>query len=314
MRALAVGSALLAMPALSSLAVAQATGGSASHPPGQPGAAAAVHPAKSTDGADAAKFPKLTAMDQQKLERLLEGLKTKNQADRDAKEAEIVKLGRGIIPTLVAKAHDQHKLQAPALVDAIDKLTGEPDFAFIQGLLRDPAPIVRGFAVRKLAALRPKQPGEDKVLVDLLVPVLNDADADVKLGAALALADQHRPDGLLVLIDALKSDDKQKQAQVEAALPKLKDRNAHGLVEAELTGKAKDADRRMLVLRAVGMIGDPKSGPLLAQSLEESNSRIQETTVNALRRAMDGAAPLEFATVFDLVKEVEAWKKRLGSK
>lgn len=261
-----------------------------------------------------ADFPKLTAMDGQKLERLLEALKTRNQADRDAREAEIVKLGRGVVPAVVQKAHEKHKLQEAHLASILDKLLGKDDVAFVKGLLADPAPAVRVFAVRKLLSVTPTKADGDPELIELFKQSLNDADPEVKLAAALALADQHRADGLLVLIEALRSADKVKQEAVGQALHKLKGREAHKLVEGELSEKVKDADRRILVLKAIGMIGDPSAASLIGKSLEESNSRIQEAAVNALRGAVDGQPPVELATVFDLVKEIEAWKKRLGAK
>jgi HEAT repeat protein len=262
-------------------------------------------------------FPKLAALDRQKLERLLEGLKTKNEADRQAKEAEITALGRGVVPSLVEAAHQKNKLQEPSLVSALDKLLAADDVAYVRGLLKDPAPAIRAFAAVKLAKLKTPAAGgaaEDQELVDLLAPLVSDSDPDVKFTAAITLAEQHRPEGFLVLIEALKSDDKARVARVEKTLPLLKGKEAYKMVQSEMQGKAKDPERRLLLLGAVGLVGDPASGPLVAESLGESSSKLQEATVNALRRVVDGAEPLEFATVFDLVKEVETWKQRLGHK
>jgi HEAT repeat protein len=261
-------------------------------------------------------FPKLAALDRQKLERLLEALKTKNETDRQAKEAEITALGRGVVPSLVEAAHLKNKLQEPSLVSALDKLLAAEDLAYVRGLLKDPAPAIRAFAAVKLAKLKaPAADGTaDRELVDLVAPLVSDSDPDVKFTAAITLAEQHRPEGFLVLIEALKTDDKARVARVEKTLPLLKGKEAYKMVQSEMQGKAKDPERRLLLLRAVGLVGDPASGPLVAESLDESSSKLQEATVNALRRVVDGAEPLEFATVFDLVKEVETWKQRLGHK
>ncbi|MFO0984981.1 MAG: hypothetical protein U1E76_25170 [Planctomycetota bacterium] len=62
-----------------------------------------------------ADFPKLTAMDGQKLERLLEALKTRNQADRDARKAEIAEARPRRGAGSGAEGNEKHKRRRRAL-------------------------------------------------------------------------------------------------------------------------------------------------------------------------------------------------------
>jgi HEAT repeat protein len=144
-----------------------------------------------------------------------------------------------------------------------------------QALLTHPSNDVRWWTVRALAE------SKDIRALKLLVQAIKDPDTTVSQCAALALRQQPDPDAIPALVEMLKSPDALLArlagdaliATGEAAIPALEEVMSSG-----------SQAQRIQAVRALALIGDQRSIPLLFKALEDPSAWIEYWANEGLER------------------------------
>lgn len=144
-----------------------------------------------------------------------------------------------------------------------------------QTLLKHPSSDVRWWTVRALAE------SKDAEALKLLVQAIKDPDTTVSQCAALALRQQPDPDAVPALVEMLKSRDALLArlagdaliATGEAAIPALEEVMSSG-----------SQAQRIQAVRALALIGDQRSIPLLFKALEDPSAWIEYWANEGLER------------------------------
>lgn len=173
--------------------------------------------------------------------------------DEDAlmREAAVRALGRRAnranIPALREAMHDPIARVRAAAVDALFVTAGPEGGRWYEGAMADPSALVRRAGTR---ALRACEEG-----FEALVAALEDGDADVRDGAALALGRRGDRDAVPALLDAMDRG----QLTALTALGELGD----GRALVPLVRALQVPAQRLTALDALARLGDPAAVPML---------------------------------------------------
>lgn len=258
----------------------------------------------------AAPPPELSRTDEARLERYLKALRNSNAEKRAETEADIAALGRGAIPGLVDAATTDHEGKIDGLVACLVALTTIDDRDLVATSIDSELVALRRFAVRKAGAL-----GLPSHL-DRLAGRLSDEDADVRLGAALALVANKREDAVVALVPHVGGP---REAEVLAAVRGLRDAGPHTSLRAMLSvDKEREkrdpegyASERIAVVALLHAIGDAAARSTLTQALDDPHNLVQRRAIDALRDLVEGQGPFEATSIFQQIKEVERLKQVL---
>lgn len=159
---------------------------------------------------------------------------------------------------LRALQSDNEEIRAAAI--AALRSIGEPAVGFLIQALSDPHPGVRIAAAEGLGEI-----GGDSS-VDALLLILNDADRDVRIAAAGALGQAGDARTILPLIGLFHDGYPEVRSAAAAAVAAF-GHAALGPLDAALENPAPKV--RVTAVKALGIVGDPRSIPLLVRHLED---------------------------------------------
>jgi len=132
----------------------------------------------------------------------------------------------------------------------------------------------RWWAIRALSA-SPHARTED------LVPLLDDPAAEVRAATALALCEHPQASAVPALIDALKDEDALTAGLAGNALVKIGSDSVAGLLEVMNVAQM---NVRILALRALAEIRDPRAIPVMMKSMSEESAVLQYWAQEGLER------------------------------
>jgi HEAT repeat protein len=163
--------------------------------------------------------------------------------------------------------------RAEAAVPALLAL-GETARSALLALTRSPDADQRWWAIRALAQA-PQTRTED------LIPLLSDPSADVRAAAALAICNHPGEAAISPLISLLRDEDSLVAGLAGNALVAIGKPAVPSLMEA--AGQAPSA-ARILAVRALAEIKDPRAIPTLLKALEEDSSLLSYWAEEGLQR------------------------------
>jgi len=179
---------------------------------------------------------------------------------------------------------------------AVQRLASDADRSFVEALVASLRERHRDF---NLLSSVLKLLGSSNVdATGMLVDLLREPDADLRIQAALALGDQHDPAAIPALREALADPEVNVQFQIIESLGRLR---ADGALD-DLLGivESNDFFLAFAALDAVAAINDPRAAARLVPLLESETLRVpvaetlgtlgDERAVSPLVRALDGAA------------------------
>lgn len=251
-------------------------------------------------------YPALSPLEKDKAKHLLKDFRNKNPEKRKEFEKRMIDLGRGVIPFLIEQAATRHKTQAECIFNCLVALTDERDVEAMLECFQSKSIHLRRLSVIKIAAIR------DEEHLDSLKKAYKDPDADIKLEAAIGLAYLGDPAGLGEIIVATAAEQPDPPARYKEAIPCLKGNVFTGHLFPYLLYH-EDPAVRVVTAQMIGTMGDKKLVHVLAKALEDSHNLVQAATVNALRQLVNGEEPRKFDNMFELIEEVDKWKKKLSA-
>lgn len=251
------------------------------------------------------EYPKLSALDKEKFKRIMTRFKNRNPEKRKEAELEMMALGRGVVPVLISKSGTRYPDQLECIFNSLAGLTDERDRLTLLALYDSKVERMRFLAVLKIAGMK----REDQV--DFLKKALDDKNEEIRLEAALGLAFLKEPKGIGEIIFAVSRDRKDPPPRLFEPLPNLKNKTYESKFAPYLDEK-QDPEVRIAAVMVITGIKDKSLKKVLNRALYDPHNLVQTTAVNGLRELLDGEGPGEYNNIFELVEEVNKWKKRLG--
>jgi HEAT repeat protein len=168
--------------------------------------------------------------------------------------------------------------QAEKAVRSLKRLPAEQHAQAMEALRQNyAAPEVdrRWWSVRALAEMAGAEPEA------LLIRALGDADASVRQCAALALRMRPDPAALAPLLDSLSDPDPLAAKLAAEALAALGEAATPALLELLPSSRA---NTRLLIVRALAEIGDPRAIPALFEALDDDSALVEYWANEGLER------------------------------
>lgn len=184
------------------------------------------------------------------------------------------------IETLIAKLTGGDDEQAEASIPEL-AAHGAAALAALRPLLADPSADTRWWALRALAEIpHPQAPA-------LLLQALEDEDIPVRQCAAIGLRRQPHDRAIPVLVGALSSKDQLLASLAGDALEATGPAAVPALLEVMRSGVQ---TARLVAVRALARIADPRAIPVLYEALGEDSMIIQHWAEEGLHRMGVGMA------------------------
>ncbi len=175
----------------------------------------------------------------------------------------------------LTSGEDERAEQAIPSIAAYGEEAGSEVLKALQPLLSDPDADIRWWAVRALAEVPHEQ------VPCLLVTSLEDEDINVRQCAALALRHQPTEFALSALVKAMKSKDALLPSLAADAMVAIGSQAVPDLLEVMASAPQ---PVRLIAVRALAMIGDPRSIPVLFEALSEDSALMEYWANEGLER------------------------------
>jgi HEAT repeat protein len=134
------------------------------------------------------------------------------------------------------------------------------------------------------------------------------ADERELYGAALAATSSGSIQALDAVLERAKSNWRKEAKTIRAACEGARSESATEKLLKRLKGTKQE---RLAALRMLSGCGTKTALPELKLLLNSSNQPVRMATIDALRGIVDGAPPLGKTSVFDTIREIDAWKERI---
>ena len=276
--------------------------------------------------------PALTSAKIQKLGRSIKKLTSKKTKARLLAEEDILEFGRGAIPVLVKEAATTSPYKQLSVQRCLIALADLRDWDLVEAKLESPQVALRRFAARKAGELQLEH------LIETLELLLEDADSEVRLEAAVALASLGSETSLGALAEAytqifrLEQDEDTNRSdetleaslqvgvRIRASLPGLAGLGNHATLIARLksdpalekTNPEKAALDRQSAIAMLMTIGDEAAIAGISRALDDTHNVVQRDAINALRHLLEDQPPFSGGSIFQQINEVKRLKEALA--
>ena len=251
------------------------------------------------------EYPPLKPLHRAQAKRLFTAFKNKNPEKRKEAEDTMIAIGRGTVPSLIEKGGTRQKDQGTCIYRCLLALLDERDVYTLKECYRSKTERMRMLAVVCMAGLKnPKH-------IDFLKAALEDREEAIRLEAALGLLALKDPAGIGVIILNVAKNRKNPPKRLMKDLPLLKGKVYDSLFTPYLI-KHDDPEVKIAATLVITQIGDTRLKTVLGRALDDSHNLVQGAAVNSLRALLHHEEPKNYSNVFELVEEVNQWKKELG--
>ncbi len=264
----------------------------------------ALAPAQSPPPDAAPSWPPLPQAQRERLDQLCTSLRRAVKPEQvERAEAELIALGAAAAPLLIDKLSDYRQNINASLAKALDAVTAREHAPLLAASAGDRRAAVRAWVLRRLTAFHAAE------LAPVFRAARRDRDSDIAFQAALGLASAGELEAMDAIFERCRTDWRDLREPVTTAL-----RGVRGTAGTRwILERMRDGDERALVtgLRLLRAVAVPESAVLIAPYLDHESHAVKKDAINALRAAVDGDAPDEELSVFQVIEQANAWKKRL---
>jgi hypothetical protein len=247
--------------------------------------------------------------------------RTEEMATKGAEQLE--EIGAAAAPFLLKSLRSEKDGEARARMEAVlDSITGPEHTRLLAVTLDEDSDAPRRYAAQRIAQLG--DPGLRKRSEAFLAELKERAadkrarkptePVDVDLAAVLCLATGSNAGLERVIQLASPGPWETWGAAVERACEHAK--AAGPGIGAELStglSKASSPKDRVVFLRLLTYAGSPDQVSPIVPLLDAEENQVKVAAINALRRIVDGDAPLKRLSTFDAIERAQRWKARLQS-
>ncbi len=235
---------------------------------------------------------------------LAEALNGDDEAAATAAETELAGLGAGIEPMMVVRlGNTKTTRQANTIAGVLDAAVPAEYAPLVAEHARDRHPEVRRWSIGWLA----RHPAEAQR--DALEHATEDKDEIVAFRASAGLVALGSIDDLQRVFETCKEDWPTHAEFVAAVLPAARGTAAADWVLARMP--ADDVRARITGLRLLRNLAPKEYAGKIVPYLDAEQHAVKKEAVNALRGIVDGDAPLEDLSVFQVIDLAKKWKARV---
>jgi hypothetical protein len=253
--------------------------------------------------ADKPAWPKLKQLDADRVPQLLANFKLDNKELHAKSVEELVALGPGAAPLLLARLSDVPNTLNPWLVQALDRVT-----------TLEHTPLIAAEAGHKLLSrrkwsiIRLTDLGATDVAATY-TKALADKDEEVAYRAAVGLAATGDAAGMERVFARAKTGWKEARAWLEPNL----ERGRGEALSKFLLGKlaSKEFDDKVTALRLFRSCGTREQAKVVAAELDSSDHAVKKEAINALRVVVLEEKALDDLSVFQCIEMAKQIKSRL---
>lgn len=261
------------------------------------------HPQPSTVKTAKPSWPKLERLQADRVDQLLQNFRLDNDELHVKSEGELVALGTGAAPILIARLSDAKNNLNAHITRVLDSVTA-----------KEHAPLIAQEAGAKVVARRCWCVGRLVELgaedcAELYRKALADKDAEVAYRAAVGLASRGDPVGMDRVFSRVKTDWKDARAWLESALVKNRTPEVSNWLVAKLGSH--DYTDKVAALRLFRSAGVREHAGKLAGELDSSDNVVKKEAINALRVVLLGEPALDDLSVFQSIEMAKQIKSKL---
>ena len=263
--------------------------------------------AQDSSSAKLSEWPKLTAKQQERLQDILKNLNVKDEKRHAANRDELVSMGAGVAPTLIARLNDNPTNVNDKLLPVLEKLVGPEHAALLARHAADPRIAVRRFVFDQLPRFR------DREMAPIFSKAQKDKDPEVQFRAALGLLAIDDTTSGDVVLARCHTEWVDNAVRVETVLKPARGEKGTKWTLAKLAAAKKDGEKgsQVAALRVLRYLGTKDAAGAIKWGLDAEDHLVKKETINALRAIVDGAAPLEELAVFQAIEAAKEWKGRV---
>lgn len=259
--------------------------------------------AQTTKPAAISDWPKLTGKQQDRVQDLLKNFAVKDEKTHDASQQELITLGPGVVPILIARLTDLSININDKLLPVLDRICKPEHSLALAKHARDGKVVVRRFVLGKLATF-----GDPQVAA-VFQTALKDKDADAQFRAALGLASTGDLAELERVFARCMQDWLGNVELVGKAMVHARGNPATSWL-VERLGKG-STQEKVTALRLLRYCGAKDGASALKPLLDAEDHGVKKETINALRAIVEGQPPIEDLSVFQAIELAKEWKARL---
>jgi len=252
------------------------------------------------------EYPKLKPVYREKCKRLIRSFMNKNPKKRRKFEQDMIKFGRAAIPYMLDNANVKKAEQQECIYNCLFELMDEQDVETLKTTCyQSKHEIMKRLAVCKIASF------EKPSHLNFLKFATKDKDPVLRLEAALGLVAIKDASGVGEIIMKVSENKRTTPKRLLANMPRLKGKAYESMFTPYLV-KHENPDVRRSAVKVLLAINDINLKRIIGKALEDPHNLVKTEAVNALRQLVNKEKPKSYRNVFELVEEVNKWKKDLG--
>lgn len=247
-------------------------------------------------------WPKLKQLEADRVAQLLANFRLDNEALHTKSVNELIELGPGAAPLLIARLSDAKSSLNPWLTRALDGMTTAEHAPLLAAETIHKTLARRLWSVSRLVNLGANEPAAYK-------KALTDTDDEVAYRAAVGLASLGDASGMERVFDRAVRDWKTCRAWLEPALERGRGEALSNFLTTKLAGK--EFDEKVTALRLFRSAGAKEHARKVAVELDSSDHMVKKEAINALRVVVLDQKPIDDLSVFQSIEMAKEIKSKL---
>lgn len=248
-------------------------------------------------------WPKLDRLQLDRVDQLVQNFKLKNPELHEKSVGELVELGAGAAPLLIAKLSDAQSNVNAFLVRALAQVTAKEHAPLIAAETASKVTARRCWCVGRLVEI------EAADVDEVLRKSLADKDDEVAYRAAVGLAARGDAAGMDRVFARVKDDWKDARAWLEPALRKNRTAEVSNWLTTKLLSQ--DYTDKVASLRLFRSAGVREHAGKVARELDSSDNVVKKEAINALRVVVLDEPALDDLSVFQSIEMAKQIKSKL---
>ena len=250
------------------------------------------------------KWPELKRADERRVGGMIRRLVHQNEKKREDALNGLLEIGVTSSKYLLRAINDRQPELHEPVFGILDRVTTADYSEVIADLLTgDKRVAVRHWAARRLTDLA--VPASKKPLQK----ALKDKDERVRYLAALGLCSLGDWQGFDLVFERCKTNFAEESSRIHDVLASSRGKPAANLVQARMDRA--DVASVLTGLRLMRTLAPPEYAGVLKVFLDNKAHAVKKEAINALRVVVDGDAPVENLSVFQVIGAAKKWKERL---
>lgn len=247
-------------------------------------------------------WPELDPVQVRRIPGLLAQFRKKDESLHSEAHAELVALGDGAAPLLLARLTDNEVNFNDPILAVLDEVLGPRHADLLAPEARSRKLVERRYVLRRLATFA------DPDLEPVFAAALEDEDEDVAFYAALGASGLGGLESLEIVLQRCRRSWDEERAMISEVLENARSIDSGRWVLQRLVKG--DTGEKIAGLRMARYLAPRELARVVAIHLDDSQHSVKKEAINALR-VIHGQEPMENLSVFQAIEMAKEWKARI---